>query len=260
VALPYLSLVVPAFNESATIMRTLGAMRTYLAAQPWAWEVIVSADGVDGTRERATEFSMGDNRFTVIGSPQRLGKGHGVREGVMRSAGRIIGFLDADYKTPVDEIEKILPGFDEGYDVVIGSRRVGQSRVEVAAPMYRRAGSKIFNVLMRRMMGLPAVRDTQCGFKFFTRDAARALFTLQRIDGYMFDVEILRLCQLLNLRIKETGVRWRDDGDSRYDPIWGSLRNARELLRIKRMQYDLDSVAMPTLPIAPPRPTKRTAA
>jgi len=258
--LPYLSLVVPAFNESATITRTLDAMRNYLDAQPWAWEVIVSADGVDGTRERAIEFSAGDNRFAVIGSSQRLGKGHGVREGVMRAAGQIIGFLDADYKTPVEEIEKILPEFQQGYDVVIGSRRVGEARVEVAQPLYRRAGSKIFGLLMRRMMGLPSVRDTQCGFKFFTRNAARALFSLQRIDGYMFDIEILRLCQLLNLRIKETGVRWRDDGDSRYDPIWGSIRNARELLRIKGVRYDLDSVQSPALPLEQPRPPERTAA
>jgi dolichyl-phosphate beta-glucosyltransferase len=256
----YLSLVVPAFNESATIARTLCAMRKYLEAQSWDWEVIVSADGVDGTRERALEFSARDDRFSVIGSSDRLGKGHGVREGVMRAAGQIIGFLDADYKTPVEEIEKILPGFEQGYDVVIGSRRVGEARVEVAQPLYRRAGSKVFGLLMRRLMGLPRVRDTQCGFKFFTREAARRLFSLQRIDGYMFDIEILRLCQLLNLRVKETGVRWRDDGDSRYDPIWGSIRNARELLRIKRLRYDLAEVDLPVSPLKQPTVPRRTAA
>lgn len=235
----HLSLIVPAFNESQTIVLTLSAMHQYLARQTWNWEVIVSADGVDGTRERAAEFAAQDRRFTVIGSPHRLGKGHGVRDGVLRAAGERIGFLDADYKTPIEEIEKILPWFDKGCDVVIGSRRVGAAKVEIPQPLYRRAGSRLFNLLMRRLMGLPDVRDTQCGFKFFTRDAARTLFSLQRIDGYMFDVEVLRLCKLIGLNVAEVGVHWRDDGDSRYDPVGGTIRNIKELLKIRQMRYEI---------------------
>lgn len=235
--LPYLSLIVPAFNESGSILQTLTHMRDYLSSQYWDWEVIVSADGVDGTREKASEFAAGDRRFWVIGSPRRMGKGHGVREGVKRAGGELVGFLDADYKTPIEEIEKLLPWFDEGYEVVIGSRRTGTQQIQVHPPLYRRVGSRIFNAVVRRAMGLPDVRDTQCGFKFFTRAAAERLFSLQRVDGYMFDVEILRLCRMLKIAVKEVGVRWRDDGDSRYDPIFGSLRNARELLRIARMTY-----------------------
>jgi len=257
---PYLSLIVPAFNESATIVRTLGAMRSYLGRQNWAWEVIVCADGNDGTRERAVEFCKDDDRFAVMGSPQRQGKGRGVREGVMRSNGQIIGFLDADYKTPIEEIEKVLPSFAEGYDVVIGSRRVGAARVEIAQPIYRRAGSRVFNLLMRGVMGLPSVHDTQCGFKFFTQSAAHHLFSLQRIDGYMFDVEVLRLCKMLRLRVKETGVRWADDGDSRYDPIGGTIRNAKELLRIRRMRYELPAIAREIQPASIPQRPKRFAA
>ncbi len=204
-------------------------------------------------RPRAADFSAGDARFSIIGSPQRRGKGRGVREGVLRANGQIIGFLDADYKTPIDEVEKVLPAFDEGYDVVIGSRRVGSARIEVAQPLYRRTGSRVFGLLMRTAMGLPAVRDTQCGFKFFTRQVAQTLFALQRIDGYMFDVEILRLCKLLNLRLKEVGVRWSDDGDSRYDPIHGTIRNLKELLRIRQMRYDLRaaSIAIEEKPAVP---------
>jgi glycosyltransferase involved in cell wall biosynthesis len=234
----YLSLIVPAFNESATIVPTLAAIRDYLSKQNWTWEVIVSADGTDGTRERAANFAPGDGRFIVIGEPARRGKGRGVRDGVFRASGAVIGFLDADYKTPVDEIEKILPAIDHGYDVVIGSRRVGSARVETPQPFYRRAGSRVFGMLMRASMGLPDIRDTQCGFKFFTRSAALRLFSLQRIDGYMFDIEILRLTKMLHLWIKEVGVRWRDDGDSRYDPIRGTIRNLKELMRIRRMKYE----------------------
>ncbi|HZL37297.1 MAG TPA: dolichyl-phosphate beta-glucosyltransferase [Tepidisphaeraceae bacterium] len=240
---PYLSLIIPAYNESATILDTLSAVRGYLCGQPWQWEVIVCADGADGTRERARDFSSGDSRFQVIGSPARRGKGRGVREGVLGASGDVIGFLDADYKTPVEELEKLLPWLAGGFDVAIGSRRATGARVEVAPTLCRRAGSRVFGAMMRQLMGLPDVRDTQCGFKFFTRPAATTLFSLQQVDGYMFDIEILRLCGLLDLRVKEVGVRWRDDGDSRYDPIFGTWKNMRELLRIRKMKYKLSSVA-----------------
>ena len=250
----YLSVIVPAFNEATTIARTLKSIHRYLREQEWEWEVIVSADGTDGTRESARAFAERDSRFSVIGSPQRRGKGRGVRDGVLRAAGQVIGFLDADYKTPVEDIDNVLPWIDNEFDVVIGSRRTSDAQIEIAAPMYRRAGSQVFGLLMRQVMGLPNVRDTQCGFKFFTRSAARTLFSLQRIDGYMFDVEILRLCNLLKLRVKEVGVRWRDDNDSRYDPVAGTIKNMRELLRICQMSYELPAVpAAAKAPVAAAR-------
>ncbi len=234
---PYLSLIVPAYNESATIARTLGLMRDYLEQRAWAWEIIVSADGTDGTRERAAEFGGGDPRIVVIGTPERRGKGRGVRDGVMQAEGRFIGFVDADYKTPMEEVEKILPGFEEGFDLVIGSRRVGDSKIVRPQKLYRRVGSKVFASIMRAVVGLYGIQDTQCGFKFLTRDAARRIFAIQRIDGYMFDVEILRLARKLGYTIKEVGVRWQDDGDSRSPMISGTIRHARDLLRIRMMKY-----------------------
>lgn len=230
---PYLSVIVPAYNEAKNITATLSAMRTWLDTQPWTYEVIVSADGTDGTREAAAAFAPGDAGFSVIGTPQRGGKGKGVRDGISRASGEIIGFIDADYKTPIDELDKLLPFLREGYEVVIGSRAVGDSRIERRQPLYRRLGSKGFKWAMRALVGLWGVGDTQCGFKFFQRDIARDLFARQKIDGYMFDVEILRLATKSGYRIKEVGVRWRDDADSRYDPVGGTLKNARELLRIR---------------------------
>jgi dolichyl-phosphate beta-glucosyltransferase len=210
-------------------------MRDFLEQRKQEWEIIVSADGEDGTREAAAAWGAGDARISVIGSVKRAGKG--VRLGVERATGQTIGFIDADYKTPIEELDKILPFLSQGDDVVIGSRKVGASRIEVAQPLYRRAGSAAFHAVMGTLLSLSDIRDTQCGFKFFTRDAAKAIFTLQRIDGYMFDVEILRLAKLLGYRIREVGVRWRDDGDSRYSPISGTIKNARELMRIRMMSY-----------------------
>jgi dolichyl-phosphate beta-glucosyltransferase len=232
-----ISIVVPAFNEVARIAATLSAMRAFLDERGYAWQIIVSADGTDGTREAAAAWGAGLRQLQVIGSPPRLGKGRGVREGVRIATGDVIGFIDADYKTPIEEIDKLLPVLATGCDVVIGSRKVGESRIEVPQPLYRRAGSAAFHAVMGTMLGLSDIRDTQCGFKFFQRDAAITLFSHQRIDGYMFDVEILRLARLLGYRIEEVGVRWRDDGDSRYSPIAGTLRNARELMRVAMMRY-----------------------
>jgi dolichyl-phosphate beta-glucosyltransferase len=99
---------------------------------------------------------------------------------------------------------------------------------------------------MQSIVGLQGIRDTQCGFKFFTRSAAQRLFSVQRIDGYMFDVEVLCLAKRLGYPIQEVGVRWRDDHDSRYDPIVGTIRNARELLRIRRMHCSTRVSAPPS--------------
>jgi len=240
---PYLSIIVPAYNESATIADTLARVKAFLDAQSYSYQVIVCADGTDGTRERAAEFAGNDPRWIVLGSAQRGGKGKAVREGVFHATGQIVGFIDADYKTPIEELKKLLPYLEGGADVVIGSRRMGETQIQVPQPLYRRCGSRAFGAVMRRMIGLQGIRDTQCGFKFFRREAGKRLFSLQRVDGYMFDVEILRLARLLNLRIREVGVCWRDDGDSRYNPIIGTWRNARDLLRIRGMKYDLSEDA-----------------
>jgi glycosyltransferase involved in cell wall biosynthesis len=233
----FLSIIVPAYNEVTRIAGTLDSMRSFLNGQHYEWEIIVSADGQDGTREAAAAWGKTEPRLRVIGSPQRLGKGRGVRAGIELASGQIIGFIDADYKTPIEEVDKILPALRDGADMAIGSRKVGDSRIEVAQPLFRRAGSAAFHLVMGTLLGLGDIRDTQCGFKFCKRDAAKRLFKHQRIDGYMFDVEILRLARLMGLSIKEVGVVWRDDGDSRYSPISGTIKNARELLRIRMMRY-----------------------
>jgi dolichyl-phosphate beta-glucosyltransferase len=230
---PYLSLVVPAYNEAASICSTLSKMRTYLDKLCVPYEIIVSADGVDGTREKAAELAQGDNRISVIGSRERGGKGRGIRNGMARTRGAIVGFVDADYKTPIEELEKILPWLERGFDVVIGSRALPESCIEVPQPWYRRLGSQAFGIGMHLTVGLWNIHDTQCGFKFFRGSVGRELFARQLIDGYMFDVEILNLAVMSGYRIKEVPIRWRDDGDSRLELIAGNWRNFLDILRIR---------------------------
>jgi dolichyl-phosphate beta-glucosyltransferase len=237
-AVPYLSLIVPAYNEVNAIAKTLASISTYLDKQGYAYEVIVAADGNDGTREKAAEVAARDPRVSVIGSAERGGKGRGVRNGVFRAGGQVIGFLDADYKTPIDEFEKLRPWLERGEEVVIGSRKVSDATVEVRQSMHRRLGSRAFAVVRGALIGLADIRDTQCGFKFFQRDAAKAIFARQRIDGYMFDVEILYLARKLGYRIREVGVRWQDDGDSRSAAVTQSFWHGMDLLKIRFGSYD----------------------
>lgn len=229
---PHLSLVIPAFNEVKTIQSTLRAIRDYLAPRGHSFELIVAADGTDGTREAAAAL-RDELPVAVLGEPARRGKGRGVREGMLAASGQIVGFLDADYKVAIDEIEKVLPWFEQGYDVVIGSRAVAGADIRRTQPWYRRVGSKGFAMVMRPLVGLYGIKDTQCGFKFFRAPVAADLFARQRIDGYMFDVEILSLALRSGYKVKEVGVKWQDDGDSRLKLVSGNWKNLKDLFRIR---------------------------
>ena len=229
---PRLSVIVPAYNEVATIQKTLRSIDRYLRHHEYTYEVIVAADGMDGTREAAQALA-GELPVKVLGMPERRGKGRGVREGIRAATGEIIGFLDADYKVAIDEFEKVLPWFEQGYDVVIGSRSASGSRIDVRQPWYRRYGSKAFALVMRPLVGLWGIGDTQCGFKFYRQAVARDLYSRQRIDGYMFDVEVLSLAIRAGYRIKEIGVNWHDDGDTRLKLVSGNWKNLKDLFRIR---------------------------
>lgn len=228
-----LSLIIPAYNEAERIVTTVRATQDYLDNCGLRYEIIVAADGTDGTREHVAALARQNERLLVLGGPERGGKGRGIRQGVARAKGRIIGFADADYKTPIEELTKLLSWLERGYDIAIGSRGQEGSLIEVPAPLHRRLGSKAFAVAMHLTVGLWHIKDTQCGFKFFRAAVARDLFGRQQIDGYMFDVEVLYLAERSGYRVKEVGVRWRDDGDTRLNLVSGNWRNFLDLLRIR---------------------------
>lgn len=231
------SIVVPAYNEAARIESTLRSIAAHLERRGLSYELIVAADGDDGTRERVAALQAQDPRLSVLGAPGRGGKGRGIRLGFERARGRLLGFVDADDKTPIEELDRLLPWFEQGYDVVIGSRGQADSQIEVAQPWHRRLGSRGFRLFMHAATGLWQLTDTQCGFKFFRAEAAHDLFSRQRIDGYMFDVEVLYLAARSGYKIKEVGVRWRDDGDSRLELVSGNWRNLKDVLGLRLHRY-----------------------
>jgi dolichyl-phosphate beta-glucosyltransferase len=226
------SIIVPAYNEVRSISATLGEIVAHLSGKSSDVEIIVSADGNDGTREHVSELATREQRIRVIGHAERSGKGRGIREGVRIARGDIIGFVDADNKSPITEFDKFEAHLAAGAEVFIGSRAMPESKVERQQPRYRQLGSKVFAFGMHTIVGLHDIVDTQCGFKFFRRDAALDIFRRQRIDGYMFDVEILQLATRSGYRIVQVPIRWRDDGDSRLDLVRGNLKNIADILRI----------------------------
>ena len=231
-ARPDLTLILPAFNEAGTIAATLREAADYCRSRSLAYEFIVAADGNDGTREICRGMAGADPAIRVIGGVERRGKGRGIREAVALAAGAVIGYADADNKVPIDEFDKISPWLHQ-YPIVIGSRAIDRSLVERRQPLYRRVGSVGFHYFMQSVVGLPGITDSQCGFKFFHRDVARDLFARQRIDGYMFDVEILYLARKRRYPVYQVPIRWRDDADSRLQLLAGNLRNVRDIFLIR---------------------------
>lgn len=233
-ATPDISLILPAYNEAATIVSTIRESYRYFESRGLRSQIIVSADGNDGTREKSRELSGEIPGLVVIGSAQRAGKGRGIRLGVEQATGEIIGFADADNKVPIEEFDNFLPLLREGADLVIGSRGIDTTKVEKKQPLYRQIGSKGFYVFVQTVVGLPGITDSQCGFKFFRREMARAVFAKQEIDGYMYDVEILALALRMGARLEQVPVRWRDDADSRLDLVAGNIQNVKDIFRIRR--------------------------
>jgi len=228
-----ISLILPAYNEAGRIANTVGEAVQYFRGRGLSYEIIVAADGDDGTREIVADMARSDRGLRVIGRPGRHGKGLGIREAVALAGGEIIGFADADNKVPITEYDKFLQHLDAGAPIVIGSRALERSLIEKAQPLYRRLGSQGFRIFMQAVTGLRQISDTQCGFKFFQHDVAKHLFRVQKIDGYMYDVEILLIATRLGLPVKEVPIRWRDDNDSRLDLVAGNIRNVRDILRIR---------------------------
>ncbi len=229
---PDITLILPAFNEAGTIARTLAEAAAYFSSRGRRYELIVAADGNDGTREICRRLAGTDPAIRVIGEDARRGKGRGVREAVAIATGQIVGYADADNKVPIEEYDKIEPWLAD-YPMVIGSRALERGLVERKQPLYRRLGSVGFHYFMQTVVGLPGITDTQCGFKFFRHEVAADLFRRQRIDAYMFDVEILYLARRRGYAIKEVPIRWRDDADSRLELVAGNLRNVRDIFRIR---------------------------
>lgn len=230
----YLSLVIPAYNEEKKIASDLDAVYHYLKKQPYKHEVLVVDDGsLDKTHEIVKSFEQKYKTLRCIRYNQNRGKGYAVKTGVLQAKGEYILFVDAGSCVPYKDVEKGLKLLYSGYDVALGSRALIKSEILQKQPRYRRIGSQIFGFIVRWFMGVNPIQDTQCGFKVFKQEAAYAIFRKNRIDGFMFDTETILNAKRMSFRLKEFPVTWRNDPDTRFNPILGSIRNFKELWKIK---------------------------
>jgi len=229
---PSISIVVPAYNEEARIGPTVERIRVYLAARGGDWELLVVDDGsTDRTIEVATAAAGGDRRVRVLAQPRNRGKGAAVRAGVLAAAKERVLFSDADLATPIDELAKLEARLDAGADVAIASRALPDSDIRTRQHPAREAMGRTFNLIVRALL-LGGVRDTQCGFKLFTRAAANDLFSRATLDGFAFDVEILLLARG-RWSVDEVPVTWQHVDESKVSPGTDATRMFVDLLRLR---------------------------
>ena len=230
-----LSIVVPAYNEEHRLPPTLDKLHAFLETQPLRYEIVVVDDGSKDDTIGVTKAAMAKiPNLRLVVQPKNRGKGAAVRRGMLEARGQIRVMCDADGSMPPTELPKLLaPIVSCKAEIAIGSRYVEGAKTDVKQPFYRVLWSRLCNRVIQKSL-VPGVRDTQCGFKAFTADAARDLFRYARIDGWAFDLEILALARRRGISIAEVGVEWKDDGRSRVNPLKDMWKVIREAMTIRR--------------------------
>ncbi|MCL5733885.1 MAG: glycosyltransferase family 2 protein [Patescibacteria group bacterium] len=231
-AKPFLSIIIPAYNEADRITPTLFDIDQALKNANYDYEILVVNDGSkDNTAGLIKDLSGKIKNLKLVDNEKNKGKGGVVRQGMLAANGEVRLFMDADNSTSVSHFEKMLPYFKEGYDVVIGSRAIKGSQLDPPQPFIRRLLGKMGNIFIQIMV-LPGIKDTQCGFKAFTEKAAVKIFSVSKINGWGFDVEVLALAHYFGYKIKEIPVHWKNDIHSR---VKGSayLQVLKETIKIR---------------------------
>lgn len=214
---PYLSVIIPAYNEEKRIGTTLDAIYNYLTAQPFSWEILVVLDGgTDNTLGIVKTFAHNKERIRWIDRQENRGKGFTVRQGMLDAQGEIRLFTDADNSTDMSHFDKMRPYFNDGRQVVICSRDAKDhpdATQVVPQPFFKRLLGDMGNLLIQ-LLAVPGIWDTQCGYKAFTAEAAEKIFSVARIERYAIDIEALALARKFRYKIAIVGAHWIDNADT----------------------------------------------
>jgi len=230
---PTYSIVIPAYNESERIALTLERVLAHVRERNWSAEVLVVNDGSsDSTADIVRRFAAQHGNLALIENPGNRGKGYSVRNGMLHASGEVVLFSDADLSSPIEEADKLFAALAAGADVAIGSRWLRTELQTQRQPLHRQLLGRVFNLLLRVVLGLH-YRDTQCGFKAFTRRATHLIFPLQHIERWGFDPEILFLAHKFGLKVQEVPVQWAHREGTRINPVRDGLRMFLEMLKIR---------------------------
>ncbi len=231
--MPHLSVVVPAYNEEQRLPRTLARLHEYYEAQSYTYDVIVVSDGSkDQTNQIVSDFVKEHPKFRLIDYSPNRGKGYAVRTGILAAQGDLILFCDADLATPQEETEKLLPHMKDGAKVAIGSRPLRESQLDKHQPLYREMFGRMANKLIQ-LLAVSGIKDTQCGFKMFTREVAHDIFKRCKLNEFGFDFECLMVARDLGYRIDEVPIRWLDQEGSKVVLMRDGPRALRDLVKIR---------------------------
>jgi len=225
--------VLPAYNESARIASSLEKILEHAAKQGWDVEIIVVNDGsTDETVQIVKNYARTNPSLRLIDNPGNRGKGYSVRNGMLHAKGDVVLFSDADLSSPITEADKLFAAIRSGSDVAIGSRWLKAELQIKRQPIHRQLFGRIYNLLLRLILGLN-FKDTQCGFKAFTRDSAAKLFTSQQIERWGFDPELLYLAKKCGYSVAEVPVAWSHREGTRINPLRDGIRMFGEILTIR---------------------------
>lgn len=228
---PHLSVIIPCFNEGLRLGPSLEKITHFLRNRNYESEIIVVDDGSSDQTVDVARAKLQGFQHEIIEESVNRGKGNAVRKGMLVANGDFLMFTDADLSTPIDEVEKLIKALQDGFQVAIGSRALPGSQVEIHQNIIRELMGKAFNKIAR-FASFKGIKDSQCGFKCFRREAAQELFGQQKINGFSFDAEILFLAQKRNYKIAEVPVVWRNSPNSRVHILKDSLRMLLDVFRI----------------------------
>lgn len=229
----YLSVIVPAYNEERIIESTLLSIHNFCSGQNFKHEIIVVNDGSgDKTAEIVMLLTDTIHELVLINLDKNAGKGMAVREGMLKARGAYRLFMDADNSTSIEEMPLMMPFFDGGYDIVIGSRGVRGANITSHQPWLRESMGKTFVYFVRLFTGLH-FKDTQAGFKIFTASSADDVFPLQTIPGWVFDVELLAIARELGYKVMELPITWKHYPHTNVDIVKGTAAALGDLIKIR---------------------------
>lgn len=228
---PFLSLIVPAYNEEQRLLASLRQIKEYLQCQPYSSEVIVVDDGsLDGTA-RVVESFMSEYSSLRLVRAAHGGKGHACKQGIFHSRGQWLFLCDADLSMPIAELSSFVGLFNQHAPILIASRELPASQRH-GEPWYRHLMGRVFNMLVQ-MLAVKGIQDTQCGFKCFRADVARDIFRVQRINGWGFDVEVLFVARKRGYAIIEVPINWYYRSHSKVHPVRDTIHMFREVWQVR---------------------------